>query len=131
MSISFSNREKQILAALVDTILPGGGRIPFSAIEVGTHHKIITLSKNLPTEAQRGFKLLLHVINLLPLFTHFRTFLGMNEKKRQEFFENLENSRLLTKRNIAMAIKGFVCLVYYNSPDVQKIIEYTPKCLKE
>ncbi len=131
MSLSFTNREKQILAALVETIFPGGGKIPFSAIEVDAHYRIEALSQNLPREAQSGLKLLLHLINLMPLLTYFRTFIGMNEKKRQEFFEKLENSRFLVKRNLAMAIKGLVCLVYYNSPEVQKIIEYTPKCLKE
>lgn len=131
MSLVLSNKEKQILAILAETILPQGGKIPFSAIEVGAHRKIETLCKNLPEEVQRGLKILLNLINLLPLLTHFRTFIGMNEKSRQKFFEQWENSRLLAKRNIAMAIKGLVCLVYYNSPEVQKIIEYTPKCLKE
>lgn len=131
MPLVLSNKEKQILATIAETIFPQGGKIPFSAIEVGAHRRIETLCKNLPEEAQRGLKIILHLINLSPLFTHFRTFLGMDEKSRQEFFEKWENSRLLAKRNIAMAIKGLVCLVYYNSPEVQEIIEYTPKCLKE
>lgn len=131
MPVVFSNKEKQILATVAETIFPQGGKIPFSAREVDAHRRIETLCKNLPEEAQIGLKLLLNIINLSPLFTHFRTFLGMDEKSRQEFFEKWENSRLLTKRNIAMAIKGLVSLVYYNSPEVQKIIEYTPECLKE
>jgi len=131
MDLTFSNKEKQILSALVESILPAGGKIPYSAIEVGAHEKIESLCKNLPEEVQRGFKILLHCINIMPIFTHFRTFLSINKKNRTKFFEKLENSRLLAVRNIAMAIKGLVCMVYYNSPEVQKIIEYTPRCLKE
>jgi hypothetical protein len=131
MSVDFSNKEKQILASLVEAIFPDGGKIPFSAIEVGTHRKIESISKNLPEDVQRGLKIMLNIINLIPIFTNFKTFMGMNEKRRQEFFEKLENNRFLPIRNIAMGIKGLVCLVYYNSPEVQKVIGYTPKCLKE
>jgi hypothetical protein len=131
MSVDFSNKEKQILASLVEAIFPDGGKIPFSAIEVGTHRKIESISKNLPEDVQRGLKIMLNIINLIPIFTNFKTFMGMNEKRRQEFFEKLENNRFLPIRNIAMGIKGLVCLVYYNSPEVQKVIGYTPKCLME
>lgn len=131
MPAIFSNKEKQILTAIAETLFPEGGKIPYSALEMGVSVKIESFIQNLPEDSQRGLKLLLHLINLTPIITHFRTFLKLDLKSRQKFFEKWENSWFLAKRNIAMAIKGIVCLVYYNSPEVQKIIGYTPKCLKE
>jgi len=131
MIFTFSNREKKILDALSETIIPPGGVIPFSAGEMNVSNKIEMLCNNLHKEARQGFKLMLNIINLLPLLTHGKTFLKMNFEARKRFLEGIENSGFLTLRNIMIAIKGFICLVYYNSPEVQKIIGYSPECLKE
>lgn len=131
MPFILSDRERQILDSIADTILPEGGKISFSALELGTTRKIEEICTHLPHEAQKGLKFFIHLINLLPLFTSFKTFIKLDETKKREFFEKLENSKILTFRNIAISIKGLIFLVYYNSPEVQNIIGYKPECLKE
>lgn len=131
MEFLFTPKERLILSVLADTMLPMGGRIPYGADELGVSRNVETFCRNLPPEAQKGIRILLRILNYAPIFSHFKTFIKLDEQKRKRFLEKWENSKLMAKRNILTAVKSLIVLIYFNNPDVAKIIGYSPRCLKE
>ncbi len=58
----------------------------------------------------------------------------MDDDKAHAFVESLEKSRISFKRNLFMALKGFVCMGFYSSEEYEKFIgyyDYHLECMPE
>lgn len=121
--------EAEFLSMVGDALVQKSERIPYSFSELVLDtevDRILHATKN--PIIIKGVKVILKVVNILPLFKYGKTFVKLDEEKRREFFESMEKSGWSWKRHIVMSLKSLIMLTYYHHPKVKKAINFEMKC---
>jgi hypothetical protein len=66
-----------------------------------------------PSELRRRLTLFIHVLNVLPLFVHGRTFEGLDPIRRDRFLQGVQDAPLLLVRRGFWGLRTLVFMGYY------------------
>ncbi len=77
-----------------------------------------------PPKLRRQLRLLIHVLQLAPLFRHGRPFTALDPARRTRFLRKVESSRLLLLRRGFWGLRTLVFMGYYARPAAAESIGY-------
>jgi len=109
--------ETQVLTAAGETVLPRGGAFPEGYADA-RERCLADLKRFLGAQAPleiAGSRLMLRALDLMPLcLLRFRRFHKMTQEERVAYFEGLERSRISPLRLMAIAVKLYVVMPFFN-----------------
>jgi hypothetical protein len=124
-------RERHILDAVVDTLIPPGrdGLGP-SALEAGVPQRVDRYLLSLPTSVRRLFPFALWAIELYPLALGpgLRTFTSLSRARRTRTLERLEGHGLYPLRSAYLAVKVLAFLLWAEHPEVAQATGWGGRC---
>ena len=124
----FSIKEAELINAIGNAMIPEGGTPSYKFEDLVLDFEVDRFFSHAHRDIRRVIKLFLKLVEYGPLFTKFKKFSALPEKEREEFLEKWEKSKLPLKRQIIIALKGFIMLTYYNRKIVQEKIGFKFKC---
>ncbi len=114
-----SDRERQILAALAETIIPGSARISRAGPE--TVDRVEEFLSVVPPLLQRGFGALLYLLEYRTLPRYLRPFTNLLEAQRQRVLESMVNGSF-TNRQLLRMVSATVKVAHFHDPAVYKAL---------
>lgn len=133
VQMNFSPRQREILLAFAQTLLPPDTGLPF---KLDTDNLILPMEEFLAPFGKTGFRglgliLLLFNFAALIFYPRLKTFLGLSPEDREKYMVGWENSRIKYRRMMLLLLKGFTCMVIFSDRAVQAQIGYDTECLVE
>jgi hypothetical protein len=124
----FSIKEAELINAIGNAMIPEGGNPPYRFEDLVLDFEVDRFFSYAHRDIRMAIKLFLKLVEYAPVFTKFKKFSSLSEKERQELLEKWEKSKIPLKRQIVIALKGFIMLTYYNRKVVQEKIGFRFKC---
>jgi hypothetical protein len=114
------------LAHLARALFPEGGAFPPGASGVDLARMFDVVLADEPEWNQSDLKAALFLLELGPLLFEGRltTFSSLNEAEALAHFQRWQQSHSLVRRQVALAFRKFLCVVFYDRPEVWKHIGY-------
>ena len=121
-----SDHEHRTLVALASAVLPRGGPFPIGARDVDLAGAFDRFLADEPRYNQRDLQHALFLLEMGPVLFEGRrmTFSHLSETERLAHFERWMRSGSLLRRQVAIAFKKFLNLVFYDTPEVWPHIGY-------
>jgi len=121
-----TDHEHRTIAALARAILPRTGSFVVGAADVDLARAFDRFLADEPPYNQADLKNALLLLELGPVLFEGRrvTFSRLSEPERLAHFERWMRSDLALRRQVAVAFKKFLNLVFYDTPDVWPYIGY-------
>lgn len=119
-------REYRTLAALATTLLPSGGPFEFGAEDLDLARAFDGFLAGEPPANVGNLRRALLLFELGPLLFDRRwtTFSRLSDRERLRHYEAWSSSETLLRRQVAIAFRKFMALVFYDSPEVWPHIGY-------
>lgn len=114
------------LDAIARALFPPGGAIPFGAAEIDLAREFDGYLAGEPEPNVERLKLALDLLELGPVLFEKRGvgFSRLSEAERLRHFEAWAQSETLLRRQVALAFRKFLALVFYDRPEVWPHIGY-------
>jgi len=121
-----SDHEFRTLTAVADTHLPAGGAIAAGAKDAELARAFDSYLADEPEENVADLKRALLVVEYGPVVfdAMTTTFSNLDSAARLYHWQSSFESDLLIRRQVAVAFRKFLCLVFYDRPDVWPAIGY-------
>lgn len=121
-----SDREYRTLAALAEALFPRGGSFVFSAYDVDLARAFDGYLVNEPEYIRTDLQRALFLLEWGPVIfgRHARTFSKLREDQRLAFFRGWATGYDETRRQVSVAFRKFLSMVFYDNPDVWPAIGY-------
>ncbi len=121
-----------ILRSIADTFMPAGGAFPASANDIDLAGRVAEHICRIGPAASLGFRILLRWVDLQPILRlRFRRFHKLQLVDRVQVLESMELSRLMIRRQPAIALKTLMGLHGYNDPAVHEHLGYERKWIED
>ncbi len=114
-----SDRERNILATLAESIIPGSARIPRPG--PATLDRVEEFLSVVPPLMQHGFGALLYLLEYRTLAGHFRPFSNLPEDKRQQVLESMVNGSF-TNRQLLRIVSATVKAAHFHDPKLYETL---------
>lgn len=123
---ALSDHEHRTLAALVAVLFPSGGAIPSSGADAGLARMFDGFLADEPEWNRSDLKKALFLLEFGPVLydRRFVTFSHLPEAERLAHFQSWAESDSLLRRQVAIAFRKFLSLVFYDRPEVWPHIGY-------
>lgn len=122
-------KEAEFVSIVGDALIGKSEKIPFSFSELVLDTEVDRMLYHMRNPvAVNGVRLILKLVDFLPLFKYGKRFSQLDVDKRVEFLEEMEKSRWAWKRHILISLKSLIMLAYYHHPKVQRAINFEMKC---
>ena len=115
-----SDRERHILAALAETIIPGSARFGRPGPE--TLDRVEEFLSVIPPLLQQGFGALLYLLEYRTLPGHLRTFTGLPDARRHQVLESMVNGSF-TSRQLLRMVSATVKVAHFHDPAVYDTLD--------
>lgn len=127
-----SDHEYRTLTQLARALFPDGGAFPAGASDIDLARAFDEFLAGEPEWNQRDLKNALLLLEYGPVVDERRliTFSHLTERERLAFFQKWREGESLTRRQIATAFHRFLCLVFYDRPEVWPALEYEGPLIK-
>lgn len=121
-----SDQEHRTVAALARAILPRGGAFSLGARDVDLARAFDRFLADEPSWNQRDLRNAIFLLEMGPIVFDGRrvTFSHLSEAERLAHFEGWMRSGVLLRRQVAVAFKKFLHVVFYDTPEVWPSIGY-------
>jgi|GEM_PF-1759021 len=129
----FSDRQREILTAFTETLLPPDVGTPLQPTEDNFLRPAERFLAAMGAESLRGFVMLILLFEYAALvfYPRFKTFTRLNPEQRERYMYGWENSRISLKRQVFIILKFFVSFVFLSNREIQASLGYDPECLVE
>ena len=115
-----SDRERNILAVLAETIIPGSARIPRPGPE--TLDRVEEFLSVVPPILQHGFGALLYLLEYRTLPRYLRPFSNLSEAKRQQVLESMVNGSFASRQLLRM-VSATVKVAHFHDPSLYETLD--------
>ena len=114
------------LAMIADTLIPRGGAFPLGASDFDLARTFDGYLADEPPENISRFRRALHLVEYGPLIFEHRlaTFSNLDVADRSSHWQSWEISDLLLRRQVALAFRRFVYMMFYDQVQVWPHIGY-------
>ncbi|MEI8254935.1 MAG: hypothetical protein WCJ30_04605 [Deltaproteobacteria bacterium] len=121
-----SDREYRTLAALAEAMFPHGGPFVFSAYSVDLARAFDRYLVDEPDYVRTDLSRALFLLEWGPVIDrkHARTFSRLREEQRLAFFRGWAEGEDETRRQVSVAFRKFLSMVFYDNPGVWPAIGY-------
>lgn len=121
-----SPRAYRTLSRLAAALLPSGGAFPLGAADVDLARSFDVFLADEPPWNQRDLQLALTLLEYGPLLFDKRwaAFSSLDDAERLAHYERWATSDDLMRRQVALAFRKFLSMVFYDSPEVWQHIGY-------
>ncbi len=120
-----SDRERRILAAICDAMVPAGGSVAPGAVEVGVPQEIERWLTTFTPASRRAVRAMLTGFDVTPLASrHHTTFTRLAADERARWIEGSAPSRVRPRREAFSALQTLVQIAYASAPTVAAAIGY-------
>lgn len=126
--MTLSPYECKVLCAVLDTLFPEVENGPPGAPRLDLVPRVQSILDGLPRMHSYGFRILLYLANILPVFFQCRlaTLLGSSDSSREECLHRLFSHPLYLVRQMGLALKGIGALAYFQDPSVREALKLPP-----
>ena len=126
----FAPAEVRMLEALSLTFFPPNNTVGPDGVATGVPQYLDDYFSRFPWVVQVGFRILLRVMNWLPILMlkSFRTFKKMKMEDRGKFLESWYAGRFYLQRLSFLGFKLIFCTAYFENREVWKQIGYYEVC---
>lgn len=124
---ALSDHEHRTLAALVSALFPSGGAVPLGGNEAGLSRMFDDFLADEPEWNRADLKKALFLLEFGPVLYDRRltTFSHLDETARLVHFRSWAEGDSLLRRQVALAFRKFLSLVFYDRPEVWPHIGYS------
>ena len=120
-----TSRERRILAAVCDAMIPPGGSVAPGALELGVDAEIERWLAAFTPASRRTVRAMLAGFDITPLLSRApRTFSHLPQGRRAEWIDASAHSPLRPRREAFAALQTLVQIAYASSPAVARAIGY-------
>lgn len=121
-----SNHEYRTLTAIAHTLIPQGGAFPLGAADFDLARDYDTFLADEPAENIKLFKRALDLVEYGPLVFERKltTFSNLDSEARLAHWQNWETSDELLRRQVTLAFRRFLSIMFYDKPAVWPYIHY-------
>ncbi|MCU0691226.1 MAG: hypothetical protein MUF54_07490 [Polyangiaceae bacterium] len=123
-----SKRERRILAACAEVLLPAGGAIPISGMEAGVVDYFEGMMGRVPLATRVLLRAMLQLVEFSPMF--YGPLKGpissLAERDRSRVLRGLMNSRVYVLRTAFLGLRTVLTIAYFGNPEVSRSIGATP-----
>ncbi|MBI2396077.1 MAG: hypothetical protein HYV09_41320 [Deltaproteobacteria bacterium] len=121
-----SDHEHRTLTALAVALFPAGGAFPSGADGLDLARTFDGFLEGEPEDRQKDLQRALLLLEYGPVIfeRRLRTFSNLPVDERLAHFERWLTSDRLLRRQVAVAFKKFLCIVFYDRPEVWADIGY-------
>ena len=117
-------RDRSILAALLDTLIPGGGPFPLGGADDAISASVSRYFRELDWRGETAFRLLLRTLEWSSLLLAGGRFSRLSPARRERLLARLARSRISAARHLSTAIKLVVTMRFYGDPRAERAIGY-------
>ncbi|MDP8255010.1 MAG: hypothetical protein P9M14_04620 [Candidatus Alcyoniella australis] len=126
-------RERRVLHALADTVLPRGGAFELGALDIeldGPFERYLRGMNRLYAKAYRAH---LRVFDYGPLLFWFkpRRFTSLGPEEREQFCKKLEGHKRFGGRMFLFLLKFLIAFISFSDPRLERAAGYEPHCPDE
>lgn len=122
------SREREIVAACAEVLLPAGGAIPLSGLDAGVVAYFDDVMAQIPRTTQLLLRALLQFVQHSPaLYGPLKrpiTKLGVEDRRR--VLEGLMNSRSYLLRTAFLGLRTVITIAYFGNEEVNRTVGATP-----
>lgn len=120
-------QEHRTFEALTEALFPAGGAFPLGARSLGLGRTFDGFLEGEDEDRRQDLRIALLLLEFGPLLFdhHLVTFSNMTPDERLAHFESWATSDDLVRRQIALALRKFSSIVFYDTPEVWPEIGYT------
>lgn len=123
--LALTRRERRILAAAGDALLPAGDRPSLSASAAGVPDEAARLlASQVVRPVALVYRVLLWALELAPLVTRRRTFTRLDEPTREDVLRRAGASRIPARNQLVSALKHLLVNIYLTVPRVASEFGY-------
>jgi len=115
---SLTDHEHRTLSALARALFPSGGAFAFGSEQAGLERAFDGFLADEPEWNRADLKRALFLLEYGPVIFEARprTFSNLSEAERLAHFQRWSESRTLIRRQVALAFRKFLSLVFYDQP---------------
>ena len=117
-------RDRSILAALLDTLIPGGGPFPLGGADDEISASVSRYFRELDRRGETALRLLLRTLEWSSLLLAGGRFSRLTPAARERFLARLARSRVAVARHLSTAMKLVVTMRFYGDPRAERAIGY-------
>lgn len=121
-------KERAIVAACAEVLLPAGGAIPLSGLDAGVVDYFDDVMARIPVTTRFLLRALLQFVEHSPtVYGPFKkpvTKLGLDE--RRKVIQGLANSRLYLLRTAFLGLRTVLTIAYFGNEEVNRSVGATP-----
>lgn len=122
------SKEREIVAACAEVLLPAGGAIPLSGLDAGVVAYFDDVMAQIPRTTQLLLRALLQFVQHSPTFygplKRPITKLGVEDRRR--VLEGLMNSRSYLLRTAFLGLRTVITIAYFGNEEVNRTVGATP-----
>ncbi len=115
-----TGREREIVVACCETLLPPGGAIPLSGVEAGTVEYFDRFLARSPVTIRVLLRVMLRFVELSPRLygMHARRLSQLPEAERERALQRVMNSRIYLVRAGGVGLRTMLTIAYFGSDEV-------------
>ena len=117
-------RDRRILAALLDSLVPSGGPFPLGAADGQVSASVSRYFRQLDPRGETALRLMLRALEWSSLVLARGRFTGLAPPARERLLARLARSRFAVARHLSTATKLVVTMRFYTDERAQRAIGY-------